>query len=74
MRGCTSSGLGISPWGGPPHPEDDNASTNVPINDTDSDEFSEGVSYERQAKKNLGTKIKINTQEEALHLEKRKRG
>jgi hypothetical protein len=52
--------------------EDGNASTNVPINDSDNDDFSEGVSHERQVKKNLGTKIKINFQEEALSLEKRK--
>ena len=36
------------------------------------DEFSEGVSDEREVKKNLGTKRKINFQEETLHLEKRK--
>ena len=52
--------------------DDGNSSTNVPINDSDSDEFSEGVSDERQVKKNLGTKRKINFQEETLHLEKRK--
>ena len=52
--------------------EDGNASTNVSINDSDNDEFNEGVSDERQVKKNLGTKRKINCQEEALHLEKRK--
>jgi len=50
--------------------EDGNASTNVSINDND-DEFSEGVSDECQVKKNLGTKKKINSQEEALHLKKR---
>jgi len=48
--------------------EDGNASTNVSINDND--EFSEGVSDERQVKKNLGTKRKINSQEEASHLKK----
>jgi len=48
--------------------EDGNASTNVSINDSDSDEFREGVSDERQVKKNLGTKRKINFQEEALRL------
>jgi len=52
--------------------EDGNASINVPINDSDNDEFCEGVSDERQVKKNLGTKRKIKCQEEALHLEKRK--
>ena len=52
--------------------EDGNASTNVSINDNDNDEFVEGVFDERQVKKNLGTKRKINFQEEALHLEKRK--
>ena len=52
--------------------EDGNASTNVSINESGNDEFSEGVSDERQVKKNLGTKRKINFQEEALHLEKRK--
>jgi hypothetical protein len=50
----------------------DNASTNVSINDNDNDEFIEGVSDEQQAKKNLGTNRKINFQEEALHVEKRK--
>ena len=52
--------------------EDGNASTNFSVNDSDSDEFSEGVSDERQVKENLGTKRKLNFQEEALHLEKRK--
>ena len=51
--------------------EDGNASTNVSINDNYNDEFSEGVSDERQVK-NLGTKRKMNFQEETLHLEKRK--
>ena len=37
--------------------EDDNASTNVSIND-DSDDFSKGVSDVGQAKKNLGIKKK----------------
>ena len=55
----------------PPNLEDDNASTNVSIND-DSDEFSERVSDERQAKKNLGTERRINFQEETLRLEKSK--
>jgi len=55
-----------------PNLEDDYASTNVSIKDNDSDEFSEGVADERQPKKNLGMKRKINIQEEALHLEKRK--
>jgi len=44
--------------------EDDGASTNVLINDNNIDEFSEGVSDESQAKKYLGTKRKINFQEE----------
>ena len=57
-----------SALGSTPNLEDDNASTKVSINDNDNDEFSEGVSDERQAKKNLGTKRKINFQEEALHL------
>ena len=61
------SALGSTPYHG-----DDNASTDVSINDNDSDEFSEGVSGERQAKKNLGTKRKTNFQEEALRLEKRR--
>ena len=52
--------------------EDGPASTNVSINDNDNDEFSEGVSNECQIKKNLGTKRKINFQEEALRLKKRK--
>jgi hypothetical protein len=62
------------PLGVPPNIEDGNgnASTIVLINDHDSDEFSEGVSDKRQAKKNLGTKRKINFQEESLHLEKKK--
>jgi hypothetical protein len=55
-----------------PNLKDGNASTNVSINDNDSDEFSEGISDERQIKKNLGTKRDINFQEEALHLEKMK--
>jgi len=52
--------------------EDGIASTNVSINDNDNDKFSEGVSDERQVKKNLGAKRKINFQEEAVDLEKRK--
>ena len=36
--------------------EDGNASTNVSSNDSDNDEFSHGISDERQVKKNLGTK------------------
>ena len=52
--------------------EDGNAKTNVSINDKDNDEFSEGVSDERQVKKNLGTKRNMKFQEEALHLETRK--
>jgi hypothetical protein len=61
-----------SDLGSIPNLYDDNASTNVLINDNDSDEFSEGVSDECQAETNLGTKRKISFQEEALHLEKRK--
>jgi len=61
-----------SALGTTPNPEDDNASTNVSIKDNDSDEFSEGVADERQPKKNLGTKRKINVEEEALHVRKRK--
>jgi len=61
-----------SALGSTPNLEDDNASTNVSINDNDSDEFSEGGFDERQVKKNLGTRRKINFQEEALHLQKRK--
>ena len=63
---------GESAFGGPPHLENDNAAANVSINDNDNDEFIEGVSDEQQTKKNLGTDRKINFQEEALHLEKRK--
>ena len=48
--------------------EDGNASTNVPINDSDNDEFSEGVSDERRVKKNLGTERKINFQEESFTI------
>ena len=59
-----------SGWGVPPNLEDDNASTNISMNDNN--ELSEGVSDEGQAKKNLGTKRKINFQEKALRLEKRK--
>ena len=55
-----------------PHLQCDNASTNVSINDTDNDQFSEGLSDERQAKNNLGTKRNINFQEEASHLAKSK--
>ena len=51
--------------------EDGNASTNVPMNDNDNDESSEGVSDERQVKENLGTKRQIKFQKEALHLETR---
>src|SRR5215510_4243708 len=54
-----------------PNLEDDNTSINISINDNDNDELSEGISDERHAKKNLGTKRKINFQDEALHLEKR---
>jgi hypothetical protein len=61
-----------SALGSTPNLEDDNASTNVSINDNDSDEFSEGASDERQVKKNLGTRRKINFREEALHSQKRK--
>jgi len=52
--------------------EDGNVSTNVSMNDNDNDEFSDGGggSDKRQVKINLGTKRKINFQEEALHLEK----
>ena len=58
--------------GVPPNLEDVKPSTNVSINDNDNNDFSEGVSDERQAKKNIGTRRKINFQEDALHLEKRK--
>ena len=58
--------------GVPPNLEGDKASTNFSFNDNDNDEFSERFSNERQAKKNVGTKRKVNFQEEALHLEKRK--
>ena len=51
-----------------PNLEDDNASTNVSINDNDSDEFNEGGSDESQVKKKLGTRRKINFEGEALHL------
>jgi len=61
-----------SVFGSAPNVEDGNVSTNVPINDSDNDEFSEGVSDEHQVKKNLGRKRKINFQEEDLHLETRK--
>jgi hypothetical protein len=48
-----------SALGSTPNLEDDNASTNVSINDNNNDEFSEGVSDEGQVKKNLGTRRKI---------------
>ena len=51
--------------------EDGYASTNVSINHKYSDTFSEGVSDERQVKKNLGTKRKINFQSDPLQLQKR---
>jgi len=57
-----------------PNLKDGNDSTNVYINDKDIDEFNEGVSDERQSKKNLGTKRNINFQDEALYLEKTKYG
>ena len=56
----------------PPNLQGDNAATNVLMNDNDNEEFSEGLSDERQTKNNLGTKRKINFQEETLLLEKRK--
>jgi hypothetical protein len=52
--------------------EDDIAPTNISINDSDNDEFSDGVSDERQVKKFLRTKRKINFQEEAFNLGTRK--
>jgi len=61
-----------SACGSTPNLEDNNASKNVLIDDNDNDEFIEGVSDEQQANKNLGTNRKINFQEEALHLKKRK--
>ena len=60
------------PRGVPSNLEDANDPANVAINDYSSDEFSDGISDERQPKKNTGTRRKINFQEEALHLEKRK--
>ena len=54
-----------SALGSTPNVEDNNASTYISIND-DSGEFSEGGSDEHQSKKNLGTKIKLNFEEEAL--------
>ena len=61
-----------SALGSTPHLENDNVSTNVSINDNDNDEFCEGVSDERQAEKNLGTRRKITFQEKALYLQKGK--
>jgi hypothetical protein len=49
-----------------------NTSTNASINGTENDEFSESVSKECRPKKYLGTKIKMNFQEEALDLGKKK--
>ena len=46
--------------GEPPNLEGDKAARNVSINDNGNGEFSEGDSDERQAKQNLGTKIKVN--------------
>jgi len=40
--------------------EDGNASTNIPINDSDNDEFSEGVSDERQEKSRDKDKDKLS--------------
>ena len=48
--------------------EDGYVSTNVSMND----KLSEGVSDERKVKKNVGTKRKINFQEDPLQLQKRK--
>jgi len=56
----------LSTLGSTPNFEDDNASTNISIND-DNGEFSDGVPDEHQSKKNLGTKRKIIFQEEVLH-------
>jgi hypothetical protein len=58
------------PLGVPQNLEDGNASTNVSINDNDMDGFNEGVSDEHQAKKCLGTKRKINCQEEVYRVER----
>jgi len=49
----------VSALGSTPNLEYDSASTNVSINDNDNDEFSEGVSDERQVNKNLETRKKI---------------
>ena len=66
-----TSGWGFSPW--------EYARSwrwysfhNVSINDNGIDEFSEGVSNERQVKRNLGTRRKVNFQDEALHLQNMK--
>jgi hypothetical protein len=45
--------LRIQPLGVPPKREDGNDSADVSISDNDSDEFIEGVSDERQAKKKI---------------------
>jgi hypothetical protein len=58
--------------GSSPSFDDESTSTNASINDTENDEFSESVSEECRPKKNVGTKIKMNFQEEALDLEKKK--
>ena len=52
--------------------EDEKISINASINDIENDIFTESVSEERRPKKNLGTKRKMNFQEEALELEKNK--
>ena len=61
------------PLGVPPNLKDGNASTNVSINDNDNDEFNEGVSDERQSKKNLGTKRKTEYQDIKLYIWRKER-
>jgi hypothetical protein len=58
--------------GSSPSFDDKSASTNDSINDIENNEFSESVSEESRPTKNLGTKRKMNIQEEALDLEKKK--
>jgi hypothetical protein len=60
-----------SPLGSIPNLEHGNASTYVSINN-ENDGFSEGFPMNPKQTKNLGTKRKMNSQEEALHLDKRK--
>jgi len=60
------------PLGVPPKREDGNASADISISDNGNDEFIEGVSDERQAKKKSRTKRMKNFQGGALLMKERK--